>query len=123
MSRVPSILLAALVGVAATSCLNTPTVPVPPPMDATKLFPLSEPDDNGLVHVSAGANAFPPWDEVYRVRVVVSNLDDPGTSVEEYVNPDGSFDVTIFAESGDELCIRGLYPYGGITEASCRPVP
>ncbi len=114
--------VALILAVLVSGCMSVPTLPVPPPVDATKLFPLSAPNENGIVCVSAENYAVPAWEEVYRIKVRVTNLDTLEW-VEEYVNEYGSFDVCIFAETGHTLAVQAVYPYGGISESVDIPVP
>jgi hypothetical protein len=116
MRSMHRILVAAFVIGLVPGCLNTPTIPVPPPFDATKIFPLTAPNENGLVLVHGEPHAGPTWEQVSGVRAWVKNLD-TGEWKSEYLNEDGSFDVWIFAESGHTIEVRAWYPYGGLSEA------
>jgi hypothetical protein len=116
--------VATIAAILLVGCMSVPTLPVPPPVDMTKVFPLTEPNENGIVCVSAAAGfVVPASGDVHGIKIRVTNLDTLEW-VEEYVNSDGSFnDVCIFAESGHTLAIQAVYPYGGVTEPEPLPVP
>lgn len=111
-----------VVAVMLCGCMSVPTLPVPPPVDDAMLFPLSAPNENGIVCVDADAYAVPRATDVSGIRVRVTNLDTLEW-VEEDVGEDGSFHVCIYAESGHVLAIQAVYPYGGISESVDRTVP
>jgi hypothetical protein len=111
-----------VVVVMLAGCMSVPTLPVPPPVDSSALFPLSAPNENGIVCVDADAYAVPPETDVHGIRVRVTNLDTLEW-VEEDVRSDGSFNICIYAESGHTLAIQAVYPYGGVSESVDRTVP
>ncbi len=100
-------------GMFSASCVNTPTVPMPPPDSAQ--FSVTAPDADGIAHITGLAGAFPEWSGAEnRIYGFVLNLD-TDRGVIEPVNMDGSFEAWIEALTGDQLSIQ---TWGGGGDAS-----
>ncbi len=103
--------LALVLALLCGGCMNTPTIPAPPPAQ-DRFYALPAPDVDGFVTVEGQPGAFPTWDlEANRVYGLVLNLD-THRGVIEPVENDGSFMARIEAQSGHRLNVRTRFPDG-----------
>ena len=97
--------------VAQASCMNTPTLPAPPPVQE-QFMALDPPDAEGYVEIIGLPGAFPEWDlAANRSYGLVFNLN-THRAVIEPAEMNGSFYARIEASSGDEISVQTRFNDG-----------